>query len=160
MGFVLVTRFIDHSQIVTTSNYNSFANSYTLQFTTTRPMCLHQSLPANGFNGGRSPCSGFQIYPRPQLPAPHSNSSQRLNCTSPLTHSLHSTVLNCTALTNWTGQVRSGYNWRSVSRSVLVSSPIWGSWPDINYVLKVTVLSIGGAFSDERSLLLFVLVSH
>jgi hypothetical protein len=23
------------------------------------------------------------------------------------------------------------YNWRSVSRSVSVSSPVWGSWPDI-----------------------------
>jgi hypothetical protein len=36
-------------------------------------------------------------------------------------------------------------------RSVLLSSPIWGSWPDINYILKVTVLSIWGALSDERS---------
>jgi hypothetical protein len=42
------------------------------------------------------------------------------------------------------GQVRSVYDWRSVSLSVLVSSPISGSWPDINYVVKVTVLSIGG----------------
>jgi hypothetical protein len=25
----------------------------------------------------------------------------------------------------------SRYNWRSVSRSVLVLSPLWGSWPDI-----------------------------
>jgi hypothetical protein len=48
-------------------------------------------------------------------------------------------------------QVRSVYDWRSVSQSVLVSNPIWGSWPDINFVKKVTVLSIGGVLSDERS---------
>jgi hypothetical protein len=36
-------------------------------------------------------------------------------------------------------------DWRSVSLSVLVSSPVWGSWPDINYCLTVTVLSLGGA---------------
>jgi hypothetical protein len=35
-------------------------------------------------------------------------------------------------------------DWRSVSLSVLVSSPVWGSWPVINYCLTVTVLSLGG----------------
>jgi ABC-type Fe3+-siderophore transport system permease subunit len=35
-------------------------------------------------------------------------------------------------------------DWRLVSRSVLVSSPVWGSWPDINYCLTVTLLSLGG----------------
>jgi hypothetical protein len=33
---------------------------------------------------------------------------------------------------------------QSVCLSVLVSSPVWGSWPDINYCLTVTVLSWGG----------------
>jgi hypothetical protein len=33
---------------------------------------------------------------------------------------------------------------RSVSLSVLVSSPVWGSRPDISYCLTVTVLSLGG----------------
>jgi hypothetical protein len=28
---------------------------------------------------------------------------------------------------------KSHYNWRTVSRSVLVLSPIWGSWPDIYF---------------------------
>jgi hypothetical protein len=47
----------------------------------------------------------------------------------------------------------------TVSRwSVLVSSPIWGSWPDIYYCLTFTVLSMSGAPSDERSGLSFVLV--
>jgi hypothetical protein len=35
-------------------------------------------------------------------------------------------------------------DWRSVSLSVLVSSPFWGSWQDINYRLTVTDLSLGG----------------
>jgi hypothetical protein len=37
-------------------------------------------------NSGRSPSSGFPNYPRPQLPAPHSNSSQWLDLSSSLTH--------------------------------------------------------------------------
>jgi hypothetical protein len=46
------------------------------------------------------------------------------------------------------------------SRSVCLGvEPIWGSRPDINYYLTVTVLSISGAPSDERSGLSFVLVT-
>jgi hypothetical protein len=45
----------------------------------------------------------------------------------------------------------------TVSRSVRLGvEPIWGSWPDINYCLTVTVLSTSGAPSDERSDLSFV----
>jgi hypothetical protein len=36
-------------------------------------------------------------------------------------------------------------------QSVLVSSPVWGSWPDIYFRMKVAVLSIWGALSDERT---------
>jgi hypothetical protein len=39
---------------------------------------------------------------------------------------------------------KSRYDRRSVGQSVLVSSPIWGSWPDINYCLTFTVLSMSG----------------
>jgi hypothetical protein len=38
---------------------------------------------------------------------------------------------------------------QSVSQSVLVSSPVWGSWPDIYYFLTATVLFLWGALSDE-----------
>jgi hypothetical protein len=38
-------------------------------------------------NGGRSPSSGFRNCPWPQLPASHSNSSQRLNLNSSLSNS-------------------------------------------------------------------------
>jgi hypothetical protein len=51
------------------------------------------------------------------------------------------------------------YDRRSVGQSVLVSSPIWGWRPDINYYLTITVLSMSGAPSDERSGLSFVLVA-
>jgi hypothetical protein len=44
-------------------------------------------------NGGRSPSSGFPNCPRPQLPASHSNSSQRLNLSSP-THQLSHSPTN------------------------------------------------------------------
>jgi hypothetical protein len=44
---------------------------------------------------------------------------------------------------------------RSFSQSVLVSSPIWGSWPDIYYCLTVTGFSLWGDLSDERTGLSF-----
>jgi hypothetical protein len=45
-----------------------------------------------------------------------------------------------------------------VSQYVLVSSPLWNLWPDIIFCLKVAVLSMWGALSDER--LGLSLVSH
>jgi hypothetical protein len=45
---------------------------------------------------------------------------------------------------------------QSVSQSVLVSSPIWGSWPDIYYCLTLTVFLLWGALSDDRTGLSFV----
>jgi hypothetical protein len=45
-----------------------------------------------------------------------------------------------------TGQVRLQV---TVSQSVCLG--VEPPWPDISYVMKVTVLSIGGALSDERS---------
>jgi hypothetical protein len=53
----------------------------------------------------------------------------------------------------------SRYDRRSIGQSVLVLSPILGSWPDINYYLTITVLSMSGAPSNERSGLSFVLVT-
>jgi hypothetical protein len=54
---------------------------------------------------------------------------------------------------------KSHYDRRPVGQCVLVSSPVWGSWPDVNSCLTVTVLSISGTPSDERSGLSFVLVT-
>jgi hypothetical protein len=64
------------------------ARDYTLQLTV-----LHTHIRVHSyvvisrcsvaaFNSGRSPSSAFPNYPRRQLPASHSNSSQRLNLTS------------------------------------------------------------------------------
>jgi hypothetical protein len=47
---------------------------------------------------------------------------------------------------------------QSISQSVLVSGPIWGSWQDIYYCLTVTVLLLWVALSDERTGLSFVRV--
>jgi hypothetical protein len=62
-------------------------------------------------------------------------------------------------ITVWQSKSKSHYDRRPVGQCILVSSPIWGSWPDINYCLTVTVLSISSAPSDERSGLSFVLVT-
>jgi hypothetical protein len=47
---------------------------------------------------------------------------------------------------------------RSVGQSVLVLSPIWGSWPEVKYCLTVGVLLKSGAPSDKGSGLSFVIV--
>jgi hypothetical protein len=39
----------------------------------------------------------------------------------------------------------------AISLSVLVSSPLWYSWPNIGSRLTLTVLSMWGALFDERS---------
>jgi hypothetical protein len=44
-----------------------------------------------------------------------------------------------------------GYYRRSVSLYVLVSSLLWDLWPDVIFCLKVAVLSLWGALSDEKS---------
>jgi hypothetical protein len=50
-------------------------------------------------NGGYSPSSGFPNYPRPQLPASHSYSSQQLNPSSSLSNSI--TDFTNSLLTDW-----------------------------------------------------------
>jgi hypothetical protein len=49
---------------------------------------LHWHCLVAASSGGHSPSFGFPNCPRPQLPASHSNSSQQLNPSSYLTHSL------------------------------------------------------------------------
>jgi hypothetical protein len=64
-------------------------------------------------NGGRSPSSGFPNCPRPQLPASHSSSSQRLN----------SAVLWLTqSLTNQLTQLNST-DWTHSSITILLITP-------------------------------------
>jgi hypothetical protein len=47
----------------------------------------------------------------------------------------------------------------TVSQYVEVSSPLWDLWPKITFCLKVAVLSPWDGLSDERSGLLFVILS-
>jgi hypothetical protein len=51
---------------------------------------------SSGFNGGRSHSSGFLHYPRPELPASHSNCSQQLSPSSSLTNSVTHQQTNST----------------------------------------------------------------
>jgi hypothetical protein len=65
--------------------------------------------------------------------------------------SLRTLITNCLRSES---ESKSHCDWRSVSLSVLVSSPIWGSWPDI-YCLTVRSF-LWGALYDERTGLSFV----
>jgi hypothetical protein len=66
----------------------------------------------------------------------------------------YSAISSLPPLHNSTGSLsksksKSHCDWRAVSQQILVSSPIWGSWPDINYYrLTVTVLFLWGALFD------------
>jgi hypothetical protein len=51
---------------------------------------------------------------------------------------------------------KSHCDWRSINQKFLMSSHIWGSWPDIYYTSTVTVLFFWGALYDERTGLSFV----
>jgi hypothetical protein len=79
------------------------ARDYALQFTIWHThKCpesrLHCRCLVAASNGGRSPSSGFPNYRRPHPPVSHSNSLQRVNLNSSLTHSLtNSTDSNCPA---------------------------------------------------------------
>jgi hypothetical protein len=77
------------------SYYSAIANSHTLQFITARTKSSQSAVfishcTVTVYNSGHSHYSGFPNYPHAkcqQLPASNSNSSQGLNCSSPLTHS-------------------------------------------------------------------------
>jgi hypothetical protein len=67
MGCGPVTGFIDHLQIVTTSNYNTISDSHTLQFTAAHTKASQSALfiihcVVTVSEGRRSPYSGFPNY--------------------------------------------------------------------------------------------------
>jgi hypothetical protein len=102
----LVIGFIELLQNVTTSNYSTVANSPSAIHNSTHKVfsvcCVFTSrCLVTVSNGERSPYSGSRPIPVPQLPAFNSNNSQRLNCSSPLAHSLTHRLapLHCTVLT-------------------------------------------------------------
>jgi hypothetical protein len=76
-GFWLVIEFIEHLQIITTNNYDSLIELHTPKInhgncSTHKVLSVFTSrCLLAAFNGGRSPFSGFQNCPRPQLPASH-----------------------------------------------------------------------------------------
>jgi hypothetical protein len=104
-GNGLVSGFIEHLQIVT-SNCSAIANSHTLQFTTACTKSSHSAVSPPVVAWSRLPTADVplplrsQTIPVPQLPASHSNSSQGLNRSGPVTHLLSNQVtpLHCTLL--------------------------------------------------------------
>jgi hypothetical protein len=114
-GCGLVIGFTDYLQNVTTSNYRAIANSYALQFTTARTKPSQSALPSPAVVWQRLPTVdanftfGFRTASMPQLPASNSSNSQEQNrnslLTNPPINTFHSTLLNCTAITNSTRSV-------------------------------------------------------
>jgi hypothetical protein len=98
----LVTGFIEVLHNVTTSNT---ANPYSLQFTTARIKTSHSSVSSPAVAWYRLLTAdvhltlGSRAISVPQLPASKSNSSQQLNCSSPMTDCspVHFTPLYSTA---------------------------------------------------------------
>jgi hypothetical protein len=87
------------------------------------------------FNGRLSPSSGFSNCPRPQLPASHSNSSERLNPSGYLTDWLNATKSKSKSILL--------HDWRFTAHQlVLAPSPLRLTTRDIffNWTLVVTVL--------------------
>jgi hypothetical protein len=74
--------------MVTTSNYGAIANSHTQQVTTAHILSLLSLLYLHQFSGNGFQRRTFPKFPRPQLPTSHSNSSQLLNPSTPLSQSL------------------------------------------------------------------------
>jgi hypothetical protein len=90
-GFGLVTGFIVHLQMVSTSNYNALANSCTCLPTTAYTKSFQSDVSSavvarQRFSTADVPLTmGSRTIPVPKLPASNSNDFQRLNLSSSLT---------------------------------------------------------------------------
>jgi hypothetical protein len=102
---------------------------------------------------GREADHLFHLVPRSRVVELHLHSPLRL----------HGKVLNwlSTRITlplTRESRRESRYDRQSVDQSVLATSPVWSSWPDIKNCLTLTVLLMSGVPSDGRSGLSFVVV--
>jgi hypothetical protein len=125
MGFGLIIGFIELLRLVTTSKDYALTVLHASQITighssSSQSVTIFPSrCLVAASNSGRYASSRFPNCPRPQLPASHSNSSQRLNTSSYVINSvnhqptqlnavtdqltpLHSTPLHSTPLSDWT----------------------------------------------------------
>jgi hypothetical protein len=76
-----------------TTLYSSLLHTQIHTHTQTHTTVFSSRCSVAASNSGQPPSSGFPNYVRPQLPASHSNSSQRLHISSSLTHSLTNQLL-------------------------------------------------------------------
>jgi hypothetical protein len=139
-----------NSQLLSIYHYRYY--TVCLQFTihTLSPLGLlsHTSPLIPASNGGHSP----SWDPELSLRYSHSNSHCHLHLQLPplvSCCSVWSSPNNC--LTAAQSQSHVTTEGQSVSQYVLMSSLFWFSLPDICYCLTITVVSLWGALSEERS---------
>jgi hypothetical protein len=88
--------------IITVSVIHTLYSSLEHILKSSQPHVSSLRLSGNGFQGERSPSSGFPNCPRASATASNSNSSQQLNRGSSLTHSTNSSFTASASLTHWT----------------------------------------------------------
>jgi hypothetical protein len=145
MATILDGVWIDNWIYWITNQLRTIYSVYTLQLSTTESLLFLWRLRLQLCNHR---CNQLLWHPLPSLTHPQAKSKS---------HYDRRPVSQCILVSS--PKSKSHYDRRPVGQCILVSSPIWGSWPDINYCLTVTVLSISGAPSGERSGLSFVLVT-
>jgi hypothetical protein len=84
-------------------------------------------------------------------------------CPNLYSTNLHNSLRTCSILIlvlSTELKSKSHCNWRSDNQHVLVSSPIWGSWPDLYYSLAVTSCFCGTpSLTRGRVCLLYTLLA-
>jgi hypothetical protein len=136
VGVSICNRIYWLSQLVTTRNYSAVAISHILQFITTRIW---------------SP--NFVLF----FPCDDSLSTLHPDLWIELSILESGLIWIATGSRLW-DQSQSQSHVTTDGQYILVSSSLWNLWPDITFCLKVAVLSLWGALSDEMSSL--SLVSH
>jgi hypothetical protein len=136
MGFGLEIGFIEHLQIIDTSNYSSVANWDTLQFTPTHTKSYNSAVFSPVIAWWQLPMAdvpltlGSRTVPLSQLPDCNSNSSQGLNSSSSLTHSMTTNELTPLHSLNSSWSVE-WYSLEAEPTENTVSLLAWVAWYDV-----------------------------
>jgi hypothetical protein len=134
------------------NQYSAIADLHTFQFTFAQVLGFSVSrsrILATDINTGIITWNRYEVFLSFLLQSPWAPGSSIVSLQSPWFLTLCSIVL----IWPQESESESRYNWRSVSRSVLVSSPLWGSWPQLK---TVSLYSLGSdpmenpSFAQQR----------